>query len=231
MRAAAAIDDEDGHDGRQRRCIVTGEVLPEAALIRFVAGPEGDVVPDLAAKLPGRGMWVVASRQALEKAGAKNHFSRAAKAPLKTGADLADRVEALLVRRMGDDLGLARRSGALILGFDQISKAFAGRKPPRFLIEAADGAADGRRKLLGVALAHGFTPKVLDCLSSQELSLALGRENVVHAALNSGQLAERLEMNARRLAGFRAPRTHVSGTNTGKAGPIPAPKGTNDRDE
>ena len=236
MTAAATVpsDDED-HDGRERRCIVTGEVLPEAALIRFVEGPDAVVVPDIAAKLPGRGMWVTARAEILEKAVAKNHFSRAAKKPLKAPADLVSRVEALLVRRMADDLGLTRRSGALILGFDQISKAFSGRSPPRMLIEAADGAWDGQRKLLGVAFAHGFTPKVLDCLNSEELSLALGRENVVHAALKSGQLAERLEMNAQRLAGFRireTPRPDLSGTkNTGKAGPTPAPKGTNERDE
>jgi predicted RNA-binding protein YlxR (DUF448 family) len=223
---AATFDADEEHEGRERRCIVTGEVRPEAELIRFVADPEGMIVPDLAARLPGRGFWVTAEAQALEKAVAKNHFSRAAKRPLKAPPDLVARVESLLARRMADDLGLARRSGALILGFDQIAKAFAGRGAPRLLIEAADGAMDGRRKLLGVASQHGFTPKVLDCLDSGELSLALGRENVVHAALKSGQLAERLLMTAGRLAGFRASRTNMS-----KAGPIPAPKGTNERDE
>ena len=223
---AAVLDEDEKHDGRERRCIVTGEVRPEAQLIRFVADPEGTIVPDLAAKLPGRGFWVTADAQALEKAVLKNHFSRAAKRALKAPCDLVQRVESLLVRRVGDDLGLARRSGALILGFDQIAKALAGRQPPGLLIEAADGGQDGRRKLLAVASQHGLTPKVLDCLDSGELSLALGRENVVHAALKSGQLADRLLMTAGRLAGFRASRTHK-----GKAGPTPAPKGTNERDE
>lgn len=232
MSAAAAIRDQDeNHDGRERRCIVTGQVRPEACLIRFVAGPEGEIVPDIAAKLPGRGLWVSADRQTLEKAAAKNHFARAAKASLKIPADLVSRVEALLVRRMADDLGLARRSGALVTGFDKIAKAFAAKSPPKLLVEAADGAADGRRKLLGVASMHGFTPKVLDCLNSAELSLALGRENVVHAALKSGQLADRLVMNAGRLAGLRTPGPANGSTNTGKAGPTPAPKGTNERDE
>ncbi len=231
ITAAAIRDESEGHDGRERRCIVTGEVCPEAQLIRFVAGPEGEIVPDIAAKLPGRGLWVRADRQALEKAIAKNHFSRAAKAPLKIPADLVSRVETLLVRRMADDLGLARRSGALVTGFDKISRALAAKSPPKLLVEAGDGAADGRRKLLGVASAHGFTPKVLDCLNSEELSLALGRENVVHAALKSGPLADRLVMNAGRLAGLRTSEPSMGCTNTGKAGPTPAPKGTNERDE
>ncbi len=205
--APASLDEthEDGSgDGRARRCIVTGEVLPEAQLIRFVEGPEGEVVPDLAARLPGRGLWVRADREALEKAAAKNHFSRAAKKPLKAPAELAARVERLLVQRMASDLGLARRSGNLILGFDQIVRALEGKSPPAVLVEASDGAADGRRKLLAAALAHGLRPKVLDCLNAAELGLALGRENVVHAALKSGQLAERLQVDAGRLAGVRA---------------------------
>jgi predicted RNA-binding protein YlxR (DUF448 family) len=229
--AAATRLDNEPHDGRDRRCIVSGEVRPEADLIRFVAGPEGEIVPDIAAKLPGRGLWVSAERQALEKAVKKNHFSRAAKAPVKIPADLVSRVQTLIARRMADDLGLARRSGAVVLGFDKIAKAFAGKSPPKLLVEAADGAADGRRKLLGVASVHGFTPKVLDCLDSAELSLALGRENVVHAALKSGPLTDRLVMNAGRLAGLRGSQPVQSSTNTGKAGPTPAPKGTNERDE
>ena len=209
MTAAPATLDEthdDGsHDGRARRCIVTGEVLPETQLIRFVEGPEGEVVPDVAARLPGRGLWVRADRQTLEKAVAKNHFSRSAKKPLKVPADLVSRVERLLVQRMAADLGLARRSGNLILGFDQIVRAFETKSPPLVLVEASDGAADGKRKLLAAASVHGRGPKVLDCLNSAELGLALGRENVVHAALKSGQLAERLQADAGRLAGFRAP--------------------------
>lgn len=191
---------------RERRCIVTAEVLPETHLIRFVADPDGNVVPDISAKLPGRGIWVSANRGALEKAVAKNLFSRAAKKPLKADAGLPGRVEKLLVARMSGDLGLARRSGALVMGFDQVSAALAGKNPPHLLVEASDGSGDGRRKLMAVARAQGLDPKIIGGLDSQELGLALGRENVVHAALKSGQLAERLEMNAGRLAGFREPR-------------------------
>ncbi len=203
MTATASIIEHDNDELRERRCIVTGEVLPEGRLIRFVADPDGRVVPDIAAKLPGRGMWVSADRKSLEKAIAKKLFSRAAKKPVTADGELPARVERLLASRMADDLGLARRAGAAILGFDQVAAALAEKNPPALLVEASDGAADGRRKLIAVAWAQGFKPKVIDCLNSQELGLALGRENVVHAALKSGQLAERLEMNAGRLAGFR----------------------------
>src|SRR4051812_17343271 len=107
---------------RERRCIVTGEVLPEARLLRFVVGPEGEIVPDVAAKLPGRGLWVRAERSAIAQAAAKRLFAKAAKAPVKLDAGLPDRAEACLVERMLAYLGLARRAGELLLGFDQVEK-------------------------------------------------------------------------------------------------------------
>jgi uncharacterized protein len=212
VNEAAAILEREDDDMRERRCIVSGEVLPETRLIRFVAGPDGNIVPDIAAKLPGRGIWVSADTKSLEKAIAKNLFSRAAKKTVAADAGLPARVEKLLVRRMADDLGLARRAGALIMGFDSVERALSGKNPPHLLVEASDGAADGRRKLIAVARAQGLKPAIIDCLDSGELGLALGRENVVHAALKSGQLAERLEMNAGRLAGFRAG-TDAAGSN------------------
>ncbi|HEX3810358.1 MAG TPA: RNA-binding protein [Rhizomicrobium sp.] len=195
----ASEDDEM----RERRCIVTGDVLPESQLVRFVADPDGNVVPDLAAKLPGRGLWVKAERAILERAVAKNHFSKAAKAPLRTDADLIARVERLLVERMQGDLGIARRAGALFVGFDNVVRALEAKKAPVALIEARDGAADGKRKLWGAARSRGMELPVIDGLSSAELSLALGRENVIHAALTGGRLAERLIFEAGRLRGFR----------------------------
>lgn len=188
---------------RERRCIVTGEVRPEAQLIRFVAGPEGSVVPDIGAKLPGRGIWVSAERCALEVAIAKNHFSRAAKASLKAPADLPERVEQQLVRRIADLLGLARRAGKLVSGFDAVMRALESRFPPALLVEASDGGADGQRKIVAKAAGRGLQPAILDSLTSAELGLALGRENVVHAALNSGRLSERVKLEAGRLKGFR----------------------------
>jgi len=201
MSAEPAFAGEMVADVRERRCIVTHAVLSEEKLLRFVLDSQGHVVPDVAAKLPGRGMWVSADRDTLERAIAKGHFSRAAKAPVIVTFDIIDRVEKLLVARMCGDLGLARRSGQLLLGFDNVARALAGARPPAVLVEASDAANDGRRKLL--AIPKGAPPVVIDRLTRAELSLALGRENVVHAALKSGRLSQRLAADAGRLSGFR----------------------------
>jgi uncharacterized protein len=202
--AARKMDNGEDEAVRERRCIVTGEVMPDNRLVRFVLAPDGQVVPDVAAKLPGRGLWVSATRAAVAQAVEKKLFSRAAKAPAHATADLADRAEKALVARMVGDLGLARRSGALVLGFDNVLRALEGPKPPRLMIDASDGSADGKRKLYNAAYARGVKPQLITCLTSAELGLALGRENVIHAALQSGGLAERLMFDAERLSGFRA---------------------------
>jgi predicted RNA-binding protein YlxR (DUF448 family) len=219
VNATLALKDED-EAMRERRCIVTGEVLPETQLIRFVAGPENEIVPDLAAKLPGRGIWVGADRETLARAVAKNSFSKAAKASVKVSGDLPDRVEALLVQRISNDLGLARRAGEVILGFDQVFKSFDEKRKPSVLVEASDGAGDGKRKLRGAAESRGLALTVIDQLSNAELGLALGRDNVVHAALKPGRLAERLVFETGRLKGFR-PNKVAPGVS----------KGSNERDE
>src|SRR5208337_4717101 len=103
--------------------------------------PEGKIVPDIEGKLPGRGMWVKAERALVARAVAKNHFARAAKAAFTASADLPDRVESQLVRRMVGDLGLARKSGALVFGFDNVVRALAERVPPALLVEASDGSS------------------------------------------------------------------------------------------
>ena len=188
----------------QRRCIVTGEIMPDSRLIRFVAAPDGQVVPDVAAKLPGRGLWVTATRAAIAQAVEKKLFARAAKANVTADKALADRTEQALVARMLGDLGLARRSGALVLGFDNVLRALDGVRPPRVMVEASDGSGDGKRKLYNAAHARGMKPQLVEGLTSAELGLALGRENVIHAAVQPGGLAERLILDAERLSGFRA---------------------------
>ncbi len=177
--------------------------MPDSRLVRFVAAPDGQVVPDVAAKLPGRGLWVTATRKAVTQAVEKKLFARAAKANVAAGADLAERTEKALVTRMLGDLGIARRSGALVLGFDNVLRALDSPRPASVLIEAIDGAGDGKRKLYNAAHARGMKPQVLECLTSAELGLALGRENVIHAAVQPGGLAERLTFDAERLHGFR----------------------------
>jgi hypothetical protein len=201
LEAAETVSTMSG--SRERRCIVSGEILPEGRLVRFVAGPDGQVVPDIEAKLPGRGMWVSASRKAVEQAVAKGLFARAFGGAVKADAGLAVWTEARLVERMLDHLGLGRRAGDLILGFDQVERALRGPGAPAVIVEASDAAADGGRKLQAAARASGIAPFVIGALSSAELSLALGRANVVHAALKSGHIAERLVFDAGRLNGFR----------------------------
>ena len=203
MSLAAAITDED-EAMRQRRCIVSGEVLPESRLVRFVVGPDGEITPDVAAKLPGRGIWVGATTAALDTAIANNLFAKAAKAKVRVAPDLVARVEALLLARIKADLGMARRAGLLVLGFDSVLRALQSDAPPALLIEARDGAADGKRKLFGACHARGLKIQTIECLTSAELSVAVGRENVIHAALKSGRLQERLSLDGGRLSSFRS---------------------------
>lgn len=188
--------------GRQRRDIVSGAVMEEDRLIRFVAGPDGVVAPDLARKLPGRGLWVAADRASVETAARKNAFSRAAKAKLSAPADLAAQVEALLARRILAGLGLARRAGGLILGFDSVIGAVRAGKVG-WIVEAADGSADGRNKLLYAAKALPNPPRLLGAFDSDELSLALGLGNVIHLAFLAGRGAERWTTDVERFSGFR----------------------------
>lgn len=204
MQAMATKMDEAEYDGRERRDIVSGEVMSENRIIRFVADPDGQVVPDVAAKLPGRGIWVEASKVAIDKAVEKKLFSRAAKAQVTATADLAARAEKALVTRMTGDLGIARRSGTLVLGFDNVLRALESPKPPKALIEAFDGSRDGKRKLYAAAHRMELNCVVIETLTSAELGLALGRENVIHAAVQPGGLADRLILDAERLSGFRA---------------------------
>lgn len=187
---------------RERRDIVSGQVMDEAALVRFVAGPGGLVVPDLARKLPGRGLWVAADRASVETAVKKGAFSRAAKAKLAASADLADQVESLLRRRLLDGLGLAKRAGELISGFEKVASTLNAGKAA-WLIEASDGAADGRRKILNVARKSPKPPQLCGLFDAEELGLALGAENVIHTAFLAGRGADRWTNDVRRLSGFR----------------------------
>ena len=190
----------DGAIDRERRDLVTRQVMDESCLIRFVAGPDGSVVPDLARKLPGRGLWVAADRASVETAAAKGLFARAAKAPLKAALDLADLVDRLLARRCLEQLGLARREGVLISGFEKSAAAIRSGRAA-WLIEASDGAADGRGKLL--ALARHQTTRICGVFGAEDLSLALGLENAIHAVLLTGGRADRWTLEVERLAGFR----------------------------
>ena len=190
----------DATSDRERRDLVTHQVMEESCLIRFVAAPDGSVAPDLGRKLPGRGMWVAADRQSVETAARKGLFSRSAKTRLSASVDLANTVENLLVRRCLDQLGLVRREGVLISGFEKSAAAIRSGKAA-WLVEATDGAVDGRGKLL--ALARHQTTKICGVFSADDLSLALGLENAIHAVLLKGGRADRWTTEVERLAGFR----------------------------
>ncbi|MFM8941599.1 MAG: RNA-binding protein [Phenylobacterium sp.] len=187
---------------RESRDLVSGEVRPRETMIRFVAGPDGWVIPDLTGRLPGRGLWVAADRSSVETAARRGLFSRAARSTLRADPTLADQVERLLLRRLLDGLGLARRAGELVFGFEKVLGALSGGRAA-WLIEALDGAADGRRKIVGAARKASPTPGLAGLWTGEELSLAVGGENVIHTAFLSGRCSDRWTWDVQRLSGFR----------------------------
>jgi uncharacterized protein len=187
---------------RERRDIVSGEVMEEVRLVRFVAAPGGQVVPDVGRKLPGRGLWVAADRASVDIAVKKNLFARAARTALSPQADLADQVAALLHRKLLAALGLARKAGDLTFGFERVLSAISSGKAA-FLVEAQDGAADGRRKLLAASRRSPNAPRLIGLFASGELGLALGGETVIHTAFLAGRGADRWADDVGRISGFR----------------------------
>jgi uncharacterized protein len=183
---------------RARRCIGTRTTHPADNLIRFVVGPDAMLVADLAERLPGRGMWVGADRETLTRALARNQFAKAARAPVCAPVDLVERVESMLVQRCLDRVGLARRAGELVVGFDQVTE-WLRRGRCRFVLTARDGSSEGRRRIETLA---GEVP-VLDPFDRSELGSAVGREEIVHAGLADTGLARQLLVELGRLCGFR----------------------------
>ena len=185
-------------DGPERKCIVTGEVQPKNGLIRFVIGPDMAVVPDVMEKLPGRGIWVSADRDALEQAVAKKLFTRAARQPVTVPDDLIAQVEAGLVTRVTSLLAMARKSGEAVAGFEKV-KDWLGKDYADVLIQASDGSGRGKSKL-----STPYGGKFIGWLTADELGLAFGRETVIHAALGTGGVSKRVVEEAARLKGLRA---------------------------
>jgi uncharacterized protein len=190
--------------GRTRRCAATGEVCGEAALIRFVADPAGQVHPDPAAKAPGRGVWVRADVTALAHAVKRNVFARGLKRTAIVAPDLIARTGEALHRRCLELLSMGRRGGHVVSGFDQV-EASLRKARPGLRIEAADGAADGRRKLDGLTRvweSEGATPvSTVTRFTGAELGMALGRESVIHALLLPGRFAQSWAAEIGRLEG------------------------------
>ncbi|MEM9425730.1 MAG: RNA-binding protein [Pseudomonadota bacterium] len=185
-------------DDPERRCIATGEVQPKRGLIRFGVSPDGQIVPDVLEKLPGRGIWVAAERAALGHAVAKKLFARAAKQAVTVSETLVDDVEALLAKRLIDGISMARKAGKAVAGYEKV-KDWLGREEARILFQATDGSERGKSKLY----APGGRGSFFEVLSASELGLSFGRERVIHAALGFGGLTERIREDAIRLSGVR----------------------------
>lgn len=204
MAFAAAMTRADSPapptDGPQRTCVATGETGTPERMIRFVVGPEGDVVPDLARRLPGRGIWVKAERAAVERAVAKNLFAKAARASVKPAADLADRVERLLLERALADLGRARRAGRAVAGFVKVEQ-MVGQRRAGLLVVADEADGDGLAKLekSGLPIARLGDAAALGGI--------FGREQAVYVAVArddaGGAFIERIEAGAARWRGYR----------------------------
>ena len=195
MTRGGAKKDRDA--GPERRCIVTGESQPKAGLVRFVVGPDGAIVPDVLGKLPGRGIYVASTRATLDAA-TRGQFSRAAKAPVTVPGGLAAEVERQLARRVVDLIALARKAGLAVCGFEKVKGWLAGDTRVRVLLQASDGSERGKAKL--------WTPegaRYYGCLTASELGLAFGRQSVIHGALATGGLSDRVVEEAAKLRGLR----------------------------
>ncbi|MGI6246311.1 MAG: RNA-binding protein [Pseudochelatococcus sp.] len=221
--------DPAGEDSRQedsrredsRTCALSRRPMAKEAMIRFVAAPDRTVVPDIRARLPGRGVWIEATREAVAAAARGKTFARGLKAGVKVSATLADDVEALLRRDALQALALANKAGAVVTGFGKVEALAAaeGKAVIAALIHAREAAPDGRRKL-AQALRRGHNERsdavpVIDCFEGSHLDLALGRTHVIHAALVAGSGSDGFMTRWHRLArysttGFSTPPSEAS---------------------
>jgi uncharacterized protein len=194
--AGAAEDGDDAERGPLRRCIVTRQRLPKETMLRFVVSPQGSVVADLAARLPGRGIWLSAVGDVVELARTRGGFARAARAQVSVPADLLEQVRAGLARRIIEHVGLARRAGQAVGGFGKAREwVQAGRAG--LVVQARDGSTEERARLLG-----GRDVPVVAPLPATDLGAAFGRDHVVHVAVSPGRLADAIRIEAGRLAGI-----------------------------
>jgi len=189
---------ETDQDEAERKCIVTGVSQPKGGLIRFAVSPDGEVVPDVLGRLPGRGFYVMADRAAIDKAATKGLFARAARQPVKVPEGLADLIEGQLARRVVDLVSMSRKAGSAVTGYEKV-KDWLVKEKARILIQASDGSERGNAKLRPPA----GEKTLIRCLNAGELGLAFGRERAIHAALAAGGLTTRVVEEAARLAGIR----------------------------
>ncbi len=193
-----------------RTCIVTRDELPPAELIRFVVAPDGTITPDLARKLPGRGVWVRCTAADVATAATRNAFAKSLKRKVNVAVDLPALVEQLMVARTVQALSLANKAGLVVTGFSKVD-AEVGRGAVMIVVHAAEAAIDGSNKLdrkhVAIATDQGRTVQIVRELTIAQLDLATGRENVVHAALSAGGATTRFSIEAERLGRYRLPQS------------------------
>jgi predicted RNA-binding protein YlxR (DUF448 family) len=195
---ADAEEPDEKESGPLRRCVVTRERLPKDVMIRFVVGPDRHLYPDLAARLPGRGIWLSARLNVLETACTRGAFAKAARGPVTVPPDLISVLQEALARRIGEFLGLARRAGQAVCGFQKAREwLVAGRAG--LVMEASDGSADERARFLG---RFAETMNVVQPLDGATLGAVFGRDHVVHVAIAKGRLAQTLTFETARYVGL-----------------------------
>lgn len=206
QQAASQLDELHGDEetGPVRRCALTRDRKPKEELIRFVLGPDGTVVPDLRERLPGRGVWLTASKDCVAEAAKRNAFAAALKTKANVPPAFADQVEGLLAETALGALALANKAGQVVFGFAKIEEAIA-KGEIIALVHAKEASADGCRKLDGKfrAGARGETPAPVRVFSADELGLASGKTNVIHAALIQGGAAAKFLASASRAERYR----------------------------
>ncbi len=201
---------EDATAGPQatlRTCVVSRASRPPDELIRFVASPDGQVVPDLSRRLPGRGIWVTAERTAVAEAVKRKAFAKSLKKQITAPADLADVVDRLLVKRSLEALSLANKAGLVTTGFTRVEAELISGSVA-VLLHASNAAVDGAGKLdrrfAAISAQAGTRPLIFQELTSEQMSLALGRPNVVHAALSAGGATTKFLNEASRMTRYRS---------------------------
>jgi len=199
--APEEVEAEDAERGPLRRCMVTRERRAKELMLRFVLAPDGQVVPDLAAKLPGRGMWLSAEADVLERAGKRGAFAKATRGTAFVPPDLRQRIEDGLRARIGDLIGFARRAGQAVSGW-QAAREWLQADRVGLMVQASDGSPAERARLLGLRRLPAVGP-----LTAAQLGALFGRESAVHVAIARGRLAENIAVEAARLAGVSMPAT------------------------
>ena len=191
--------------GTERFCVATGKVKPVEEMIRFVVSPEGTAVPDLKRRLPGRGIWITATRQALQTAINRKAFARGFKRDVRVAADLVETTERLLEQAALNALAMAHKAGKVAIGFAKADAALA-RARVASVLNAVEAAPDGSRKLAAALHRREDVANIAvhDAFTSVQLGLALGRSNVIHAALLAGPESETFLARTARLDCFRA---------------------------